>query len=104
MLNLSLYFFKIIVEIRSNGNGRNAFVIKDSGGVERSNKPFVHRPELDLDIRRDIMFGDPSQNFVQRAMVMLGNDVSHNPLLLQAWHQGMIEKPEFATVLLYFLF
>ena len=50
------------------------------------------------------MFGDPSQNFVQRAMVMLGNDVSHNPLLLQAWHQGMIEKPEFATVLLYFLF
>ncbi len=64
----------------------------------------AHRLEIDVDIRRDIMSGQnfiPSQNFVQRAMlVILGNDVSCNPLLLQAWHQGMIEKPEFATVLI----
>jgi len=60
--------------------------------------PFVHRPELDVDIRHDLMSGDRSQNFVQKAMTMLANDVSQNPLLLQAWHQGMAEKPEFASV------
>lgn len=88
-----LFFFLSLIE-----SGRNSFVLKDSHGVERSNNSFKQPPELDLDIRRDLLSHNSNLNFVQRAMRMLADDVKNNPLLLQAWHQGMTEKPEFSSV------
>lgn len=72
---------------------------RDDLGVERSTIPFVRRPRLHINVRRDLFWRDrKSLTRVQRATELLRHDMESNALLVNSWTIGLIKRPDLYTV------
>lgn len=58
---------------------------------------FVRRPELDRRIRKDLK-SNPEMDPINKAILMLNNDLQANPLLQKAWTLGNQMRPKYASV------
>lgn len=71
----------------------------DAFGVERSFSPYVVQPRLYLNVTHDLYEVDPQVPPVQRAEIMLDDDMVYNSKLKITWDIAVATNPTYNSVI-----